>query len=39
MSHELLGAAFGGKPVNAGQGAGLIVQAARILARAATLAR
>jgi hypothetical protein len=39
MSRELLGAAFGGQPVNAGRAAGLIAQAGGLLARAATLAR
>lgn len=39
MSDALLGAAFSGKPLDAGRAATLIAQAARILARAATLAR
>ena len=39
MRDVLLGAAFGGQPVQAGQAAGLIAQAAWVLARAATLAR
>ncbi len=39
MSQELLGAAFSGKPLDAGRAATLIAQAAGVLARAATLAR
>jgi hypothetical protein len=39
MSHELLGAAFGGQRLNAGRAAALIAQATGLLARAAALAR
>ena len=39
MRSLLLGAAFGGQPVNPGQAAGLIRQGERLIGQAAVLAR